>query len=417
MKKFFIDKKFISFVILFFFVLCMQTIVYSAINSTLKIKGDAYARVDSDVRITNFSLYRVDNAVSSYEDFNKEQLASNIILNSNSSSITYMVEVTNYGTSSVGINSIDGLPNGLSYELIDYNLKDKICNNEGICNSFIKKVFYIKIYGNSGEYSLNLKFDFKPFLNVTYSNISNMNQSFEISYNSDLEINIGVSNAPGVLVYLDGVVTDDYTYKNGIVRVSNVTSNVEIKRVSVNEEYVDSFEPYSFKVIYPGIYKIELWGAGGKDSDTTYDPPINPGHGAYTSGNIVLSKNDNLYFYVGKSFNTDDEDRPCNTFNGGGSGEAAGGGATDVRLVSGAWNNFDSLKSRIMVAAGGGGGFYNQAITPIASGHAGGLVGYDADSYWSGITVQSFPSAGYSGYGATQTSGGNCGVTNAAFDN
>ena len=126
MKKFFIDKKFISFVILFFFVLCMQTIVYSAINSTLKIKGDAYARVDSDVRITNFSLYRVDNAVSSYEDFNKEQLASNIILNSNSSSITYMVEVTNYGSSSVGINSIDGLPNGLSYELIDYEFGTKI---------------------------------------------------------------------------------------------------------------------------------------------------------------------------------------------------------------------------------------------------------------------------------------------------
>ncbi|MFR6022533.1 MAG: glycine rich domain-containing protein [Clostridia bacterium] len=30
-----------------------------------------------------------------------------------------------------------------------------------------------------------------------------------------------------------------------------------------------------------------------------------------------------------------------------------GGGATDIRLVSGEWNDFESLKSRIMVAGGG----------------------------------------------------------------
>lgn len=417
MKRFFIDKKFISFVALFFFILCIQTIAYSAINSTLKIKGNSYARVESDVRITDFSLYRVENAVSSYEDFNKEQIASNVILNSTSSSITYMIEVTNYGSSSVGIDSINGLPSGLSYELIDYNLKDKICNTEGICNNFIKKVFYIKIYGNSGEYFFNLTFDFKSFLNVTYTNISNNNYISDLSYDSDLEVNIGVSNAPGVLVYLDGVETDDYTYKNGIVRVSNVTSNIEIRGINVVKEYADSYNPYSFIVNYPGIYKIELWGAGGKDSGTAYDPPLKPGHGAYTSGNIILNKNDNLFFYVGKSFNTDDEEHPCNTFNGGGSGEAAAGGATDVRLVSGTWNNFDSLESRIMVAAGGGGGFYNQAVTPLASGHAGGLVGYDADSYWDGYTGLSYPTTGYSGYGATQTSGGAHGILNASFDN
>ena len=49
-------------------------------------------------------------------------------------------------------------------------------------------------------------------------------------------------------------------------------------------------------------------------------------------------------------------------YNGGGLGTwdhsddeaaGAGGGATDVRLISGEWNNFESLKSRIMVAAGG----------------------------------------------------------------
>ena len=33
---------------------------------------------------------------------------------------------------------------------------------------------------------------------------------------------------------------------------------------------------------------------------------------------------------------------------------STGGGATDIRLTNGNWNNFNSLKSRIMVAAGGG---------------------------------------------------------------
>ena len=49
-------------------------------------------------------------------------------------------------------------------------------------------------------------------------------------------------------------------------------------------------------------------------------------------------------------------------YNGGGGmkipysdgNNATGGGATDIRLTNGAWDNFNSLKSRIMVAAGAG---------------------------------------------------------------
>ena len=33
-----------------------------------------------------------------------------------------------------------------------------------------------------------------------------------------------------------------------------------------------------------------------------------------------------------------------------------GGGATDIRLISGNWDSFESLKSRIMVAGGSSGG-------------------------------------------------------------
>ncbi|HEK4594654.1 TPA: hypothetical protein SOK55_003975, partial [Clostridioides difficile] len=54
------------------------------------------------------------------------------------------------------------------------------------------------------------------------------------------------------------------------------------------------------------------------------------------------------------------------TFNGGGLGvNNGGGGATDIRLVNGDWNNEQGLLSRIIVAGGGGGAF---SKTPAGKG-------------------------------------------------
>ena len=56
-------KQFIN-IALFFLILTIFTtmnIVYSALSSTLKVNGDAYARVESDVRITKFSIQNTEN--------------------------------------------------------------------------------------------------------------------------------------------------------------------------------------------------------------------------------------------------------------------------------------------------------------------------------------------------------------------
>ena len=74
----------------------------------------------------------------------------------------------------------------------------------------------------------------------------------------------------------------------------------------------------------------------------------------------------------------------------------SGGGATDIRLTNGDWDNFNSLKSRIMVAAGGGGAGYNIGVSYFP-GAAGGLSGQDA--YGSRMWT-------FAGTGGTQTSGG-----------
>lgn len=125
-----------------------------------------------------------------------------------------------------------------------------------------------------------------------------------------------------------------------------------------------------------GTYKIAAWGASGGDvtiNDVTYQG----GLGGYTSGLISLEENQTLYIYVGGSPSSYE-----GGYNGGakgGSGDdgkyTGGGGATDIRINNGNWNDFDSLKSRIMVAAGGAGtGYYGGKIT---GGSGGGLIGYD----------------------------------------
>ena len=126
-----------------------------------------------------------------------------------------------------------------------------------------------------------------------------------------------------------------------------------------------------FEALYDGYYLVELWGASGAGAGA--------GKGAYTKGYIELNKNELLYVHVGEA-STDS----IGGYNGGGNGGHAtasgGGGATDIRLVSGTWNNLNSLKSRIMVA-GGGGGFANgrsSVVSQYLAGKGGDLYGDNA---------------------------------------
>jgi len=141
-------------------------------------------------------------------------------------------------------------------------------------------------------------------------------------------------------------------------------------------------------ILSEGIYIFEACGAQGGSPDDT------GGKGAYTKGIINIEDEENIYVYVGGK---------ANVFNGGGKLNnvnsiycGAGGGATDFRLINGTWNNADSLRSRIMVAAGGGGNsFYDSGST---AGVGGTLTGENGKPHSS--------CAGYNGLGATQTAGG-----------
>ena len=99
---------------------------------------------------------------------------------------------------------------------------------------------------------------------------------------------------------------------------------------------------------------MESWGAQGGGNDS-----YPGGKGSYTKGTITIEANKAFYIVVGQNgtnegiiFNNGSKYTPCGT-----TGSWSGGGSTDIRLTihTEEWDNFDSRKSRIMVAASGGG--------------------------------------------------------------
>lgn len=188
----------------------------------------------------------------------------------------------------------------------------------------------------------------------------------------------------------------------------------ELTRYSLTNVYgvydssIDDGSGRLYVVPESGWYKIELWGAKGAG--------YYGGSGAYTSGVIYLEANRHLYIHIGSQGKTDG----TGGANGGGTTTGAGnggGGATDVRYIPVSEGETESLNSRIMVAAGGGGQGPRYNYAPCSGGSAGTLIGNDGySSNRSGEKAL--------GYGGTQLKGGStvsnetcglCGAGNGTF--
>ncbi|MBQ3664593.1 MAG: hypothetical protein II919_00625 [Lachnospiraceae bacterium] len=178
-------------------------------------------------------------------------------------------------------------------------------------------------------------------------------------------------------------------------------------------EFIYTGKPQTFVAPVDGEYQFEAWGASGGDTITTIG-----GKGAYTSGKVHLNQGQIIYVYVGGAGTgykySETKVHNPGGFNGGGNAIsetgtyadnrifASGGGATDFRLVGGDCTNFDSLKSRIMVAAGGGGAMqYNTLQNSAHGGYGGALKG------GTGVTNNGTTYTNTT-YGGEQTKGGYC---------
>ncbi len=211
--------------------------------------------------------------------------------------------------------------------------------------------------------------------------------------NNKVEDNIGYSGT------VDRKKPGDYHITYYLKSDENVraekTFHILDERYHADFDYTGNVQ--KFEAPYDGIYQIELWGAsGGSPNDISY------GQGSYTKGSIHLKKGDTFYVYVGEK----GKNNRKASFNGGGYGGYgkeigwSGGGATDIRLTNGDWNNVEGLKSRIMVAGGGGGATHAQYNTAGGGSYAGGLTGYSG-GYYSGHTYSN-----QEGKGGSQEAGG-----------
>ena len=224
------NKTIIFIILSIILVILFSSIVYSAFSSTMHITGNAHARVEANVRITDFRLKSVTDATSSYEDFGKSHISTNVNLTNSSSTITYYLEITNYGSVDVGILNITGLPTGVNYSIKDYNLTEKICNDDGKCNNFINKTYELTLTTTS-SYSGNIQmnFDFRTYHKITYTNITNNGYPTEVIDGGSLVINFK-ETLNNISFLSNGVEFAKYEIisANETLTIKNISSEIEV---------------------------------------------------------------------------------------------------------------------------------------------------------------------------------------------
>ena len=207
--------------------------------------------------------------------------------------------------------------------------------------------------------------------------------------------------------------------KNSVALTANTASTLNVScskeykyKGTPNYAYAYTGSEQTFTTPSTAPYLVECWGAQGGNMDK-----YSGGKGGYVAGIITLSSGTTLYAYVGGQ---------AQAFNGAGISSSiqislhygnSGGGATGFRLVKGStWKEFNSLKSRIIVAAGGGGANYRNY--PVDNGEDKTTIYGEGDGgYGGGLTggegqIKNHSRTNYitygwaESYGGTQTTGG-----------
>ncbi len=185
---------------------------------------------------------------------------------------------------------------------------------------------------------------------------------------------------------------------NGTGSLGNVASYTTPAINATTTYYVQSINPQGGSQVFSytgsaqtftapasGVYTLEAWGAQG-GNDPVYPNAALGGRGGYAKGDVYLAAGSTIYVYVGE------QGSGCMNSTWKSTG---GGGASDFRLIGGAWNDNGGLYSRIVVAGGGGGRHGSNYENTLYVGNDGG-----------GLSAPSFISNNTSITGSNQTSGG-----------
>ena len=178
------------FYLIIIFLVVFLSIGFAALQNNLAIENiGANIKIDKDIRITNVRVLESQAAISNYNEYNVSDVSSSLRFNNSDGYLIYEVEIYNLGNVIMGIRDITIDNNNLEYELLDYKLKDKLCDGE--CTLGAKKTIKIKVSLKDGgnlntDMPFNLKFAFGQIFTVTYYNINKINRkifSYEINNN------------------------------------------------------------------------------------------------------------------------------------------------------------------------------------------------------------------------------------------
>ena len=262
----------ISYAILIF--VLFLSIGFSAFSNQLNVKDiSASVRVNADIRITSANLSEAYNeAYSTSLDYNKTNINGTAILPNEDSYIDYVVKITNLGKVEMGIKEITLNNDNLDYELIDYNLGDKLCVIEEEttkCTLGIEKQIIVRLKWKNGSYDSSntennfiLDFNFQNYQKVYIEDTAAQNISdcpSEVINTGDLTFRYtGVKF--DIRIYMGSKRINDYTFENGLVTIKNVTDPVYIKYISFNIEN-GSFETPTINSSYSYVSseKVVSW--------------------------------------------------------------------------------------------------------------------------------------------------------------
>ena len=238
----------ISYAILIF-VICLS-IGFSTFSNQLNIKNIvASVRVNADIRITSVNLSEAYNdAYSTSLDYNKTNINGTTILPNEDSYIDYVVNIVNLGKVEMGIKEITLNNDNLDYELIDYNLGDKLCVIEeetSKCTLGIEKQIIVRLKWKNGSYDSSntennfvLDFDFQNYQKVYIEDTAAQNITncpSEVINSGDLTFRY-TGGKFDIRIYMGSKRINDYTFENGLVTIKNVTDTIYIKYISYNIE-------------------------------------------------------------------------------------------------------------------------------------------------------------------------------------
>lgn len=268
-KHFFNITRQCSLVTLIFLV--VVTIGFSAFYSSLYINdANMKVRIQQDIRITNNTISNLSSgAISEYEEYNVNNITGFVSLPNSDSTVTYEVEVTNFGNVKEGIYSISeiyklgGLNTSSNLEIknTSLNLKSSLCDNSnssqctlGSISTFTVTIGYKSgsYNGSDTEYSIELDFDFRRAYDITYIDFSSTSGlPNEMLYGDTLNITFTSVNGIPNSVTTTGAVG---SYVSPTLTLTNVSDNISITGVfgpggsgTFDDPYVypdtDTFDP------------------------------------------------------------------------------------------------------------------------------------------------------------------------------